>query len=63
MMYGDLKKDPYMSKVAAKYDVPCCLMHNRENQNYNNLIEDMIEDLKECVSIALSSGVKKKILF
>ncbi|MBD8045509.1 MAG: dihydropteroate synthase [Clostridium argentinense] len=54
------KKDPYMSKVAAKYDVPCCLMHNRENQNYNNLIEDMIEDLKECVSIALSSGVKKE---
>lgn len=53
------KKDPYISKVAAKYNVPCCLMHNRENKNYNNLIEDMLEDLKESISIAISSGVKK----
>lgn len=54
------KYDPYIAKVAAKYDVPCCLMHNRDNKNYNNLIEDMIEDLKISINIALENGVKKE---
>jgi len=54
------KKDPYMAKVAAKYGVPCCLMHNRDNTDYNNLIEDILEDLKECIDIALKAGVKEE---
>jgi dihydropteroate synthase len=52
------KKDINMAKVAAKYNVPCCLMHNRQNENYNNLIEDIIEDLKESIKIATEVGVK-----
>ncbi|SMC19956.1 dihydropteroate synthase [Clostridium acidisoli DSM 12555] len=52
------KKDINMAKVAAKYNVPCCLMHNRQNENYNNLIEDIIEDLKESIKIATEAGVK-----
>lgn len=51
------KKDINMAKVAAKYNVPCCLMHNRQNENYNNLIEDIIEDLKESIKIATEAGV------
>lgn len=54
------KKDPYMAEVAAKYDVPCCLMHNRHNTEYKNIIGDMIADLEESIRIALEAGVKKE---
>ena len=54
------KKDPYISKVAAKFQVPCCLMHNKDNTIYNNLMEDMLKELKESVEIAIKSGVKKE---
>lgn len=52
------KKDPYISKVAAKYNLSCCLMHNRTNANYNNFINDVITDIKESIDIALRAGVK-----
>lgn len=52
------KKDKNMAKVAAKYDVPCCIMHNRENRDYKNLMEDILEDLKESIKIAKDAGVK-----
>ena len=54
------KKDPYIAEVAAKYEVPCCLMHNRDNTEYDNLMEDVIKELNECVDIALDAGVKKE---
>jgi dihydropteroate synthase len=52
------KKDHYIGEVAAKYNVTCCLMHNRENSNYNNFMEDILEDLRESINIALEAGVK-----
>lgn len=52
------KKDPYIAEVAAKYGVPCCLMHNRANTNYSNFINDIINDLKESIDIAMNAGVK-----
>lgn len=52
------KKDKEMGKVAAKYNVPCCLMHNRENEDYKNLMEDILEDLRESIKIAKDAGVK-----
>ncbi|NMM64733.1 dihydropteroate synthase [Clostridium sp. P21] len=52
------KKDAYIAEVAAKYEVPCCLMHNRENKDYKNLMEDVLSDLKESIDIALKAGVK-----
>lgn len=52
------KADPNMAKIAADYDVPIILMHNRDNQNYDQLIPDMIADLMESVTIAKKAGVK-----
>lgn len=52
------KKEKDIAKVAAKYDVPCCLMHNRDNKDYKNLIEDILEDLKESIKIAKEAGVR-----
>ncbi|AWK50506.1 dihydropteroate synthase [Clostridium beijerinckii] len=52
------KKEKDMAKVAAKYNVPCCLMHNRDNEDYKNLIEDILDDLRESIKIAKEAGVK-----
>lgn len=54
------KKDNQMAELAAHYHLPCCLMHNRENIPYKNLITDFMEDLNESVTIALNHGVKKE---
>ncbi len=52
------KYDKNMAKLAAKYALPCCLMHNKNNTEYNDLISDCLQELGECIQIALSHGVK-----
>lgn len=52
------KMEKDIAKVAVKYNVPCCLMHNRDNTNYNNLMDEILEDLKESIKIAKEAGVK-----
>lgn len=54
------KKDKDMAAVAAKYDVQCILMHNREDKPYENLMEDVKSDLEESIKIAMDAGVKKE---
>lgn len=54
------KKDKDMAKVAAKYNVPCILMHNRENKEYNDLMKDVVFDLVESINIALKAGVSRE---
>lgn len=51
------KAEPKIAEVAAHYNVPIILMHNRENTNYRNLMADMIADLYESVKIAKDAGV------
>ena len=54
------KRDKNMASIAVKYNVPCILMHNRENNNYKNLMKDVLEDLVESINIALDAGVKRE---
>jgi dihydropteroate synthase len=49
-----------MKKIAVKYNVPCILMHNRENRPYNKLMKDLLMDLIESINIALDAGVKRE---
>ncbi|AWB42838.1 dihydropteroate synthase [Paenibacillus sp. CAA11] len=51
------KEDPLMAKVAAEYECPVILMHNRKDRNYNNLLADIASDLLESVEIARQAGV------
>ncbi|GIN88372.1 dihydropteroate synthase [Heyndrickxia sporothermodurans] len=51
------KKDPDIAAVAAKYDVPIILMHNREDLDYSNFIRDVLADLYESITIAKKAGV------
>jgi len=52
-----LKSDTEMARVVAEAKLPCCLMHNRTNAEYNKFLPDMIADLKESVAIAKKSGI------
>ncbi len=54
------KKDPEIAAVAAQYEVPIILMHNRKNKNYTSLIDDMKRDLTESIEIAITSGVNEE---
>ena len=52
-----LKYDPEMAPVIARYNAPCCLMHNKDNTEYNNFIVDMLAETQECVNIAKRAGI------
>ncbi len=49
-----------MAQLIAEKKLPCCLMHNRNNQNYNCFMNDIISDMKQSVNIALKAGIKRK---
>lgn len=52
-----LKYDRRVAALIAKYQVPCCLMHNREKAEYENFLEDMCQDLKDSLAIAKEAGI------
>ncbi|NEU32569.1 dihydropteroate synthase [bacterium LRH843] len=54
------KWDRAMAAVAAEYDVPIILMHNRKEPVYTNFIQDMVEDLKESIAICTEAGVRSE---
>lgn len=51
------KYDPEMASVIAKSGAACCLMHNRKEAVYNDYLNDVLDDLRECVRIAKNAGV------
>ncbi|MBQ8318651.1 MAG: dihydropteroate synthase [Lachnospiraceae bacterium] len=54
-----LKYDEDMAAVIAKSGVACCLMHNKDNTNYYDLMDDIKDDLNESVRIALAAGIPR----
>ncbi|MGG3468373.1 dihydropteroate synthase [Neobacillus pocheonensis] len=52
------KADDQMAGVAAKYDVPIVLMHNRHDRDYHSFIRDVLNDLYESIAIVKKAGVK-----
>ena len=52
-----LKYDPDMAGVIAQAGVPCCLMHNREQAEYQDYLPEVLEDLRECVGLAKQAGI------
>lgn len=62
-MVNDIWGLKYDSKVAlliAAYDVPCCLMHNREKAEYEDFMPDMLADMQKTLSIAKSAGIREE---
>ncbi len=68
-----LRADDELAHVAAKYNMPVILMHNRSNPasvevrekfgnayigaEYQNLIEDVKRELMDCVALAKKAGI------
>lgn len=51
------KQQPEIAKVAAEYQVPIILMHNRENHEYQDFWLDVKADLEKSIEIAHQAGV------
>ena len=53
-----LKYDPEMAGLIARTGVACCLMHNRDNTEYQDFLADFMKDMRECVEIAKKAGIE-----
>ncbi|MER2008211.1 MULTISPECIES: dihydropteroate synthase [unclassified Psychrobacillus] len=51
------KKDPEIANVAAEFNVPIILMHNRDGEDYVDLWIEAKKDLEESIHIARTAGV------
>lgn len=52
-----LKYDDRIAEVIAAGKVPCCLMHNRKEANYDNFMQDVAADLAETIQLAEKAGI------
>lgn len=53
-----LKYDGKVAELIARYQVPCCLMHNREKAEYHNFLDDMCQDMRDSLAIAKGAGIR-----
>ncbi|WP_059174221.1 dihydropteroate synthase [Bacillus sp. FJAT-27445] len=52
------KAEPEIAKVAAEFNAPIILMHNRDNRDYELFTRDVFTDLYESIRIAKEAGVQ-----
>ena len=56
-----LQRDPDISKVIAKYEVPVVIMHNQRGTEYQiDIMEEIKRFLKESIDIALRAGIRRE---
>ncbi len=53
-----LDRDPEMLMTAAHADVPVVLMHNQAGTEYNDVVSDLINGLRDRASAAVDGGVR-----
>jgi dihydropteroate synthase len=51
------KADPMMAQVAFETGAEIILMHNRDNKDYGDLLEDMKRDIDESIALCHRAGV------
>lgn len=54
------RADERMAELAAEYQVPVCLMHNRDNTDYKDFMKEVVGDLKESLAIAERHNIRKE---
>lgn len=52
-----LKYDENMAEVITRHQAACCLMQNREQIDYTDYVEDVLDDLRESVQIAKAADI------
>lgn len=54
-----LTYDGEMAGVVAEYGAALCIMHNRRDMNYKNLIGDLKDDLSSMLKLAEKAGIAR----
>ena len=54
-----LLSDEQMAKTIADADVTCCLMHNKADTEYTDIMKECVESLQHSVDLALRAGISK----
>ncbi|MBO5484210.1 MAG: dihydropteroate synthase [Lachnospiraceae bacterium] len=49
-----------MAEIVAKYQVPVCVMHNRKEPVYTDLLREVLEDLEDSVQIGEAAGISRE---
>ncbi len=57
-----LKKDPDMADVISKHGAGLIIMHNQDKPDYNDLMGEIIKDLRNSLSIAQRAGIRKECI-
>lgn len=57
-----LKYDKNLANIIAEAKIPCCLMHNRHNTNYQDFLSDVLKDLKETIDIAHKAKITDEFI-
>lgn len=52
-----LKWDDQLASVVSETGIPICLMHNREHTQYEDFVEQVLQELKQSVNIAHQAGI------
>ncbi|MDU7298355.1 MAG: dihydropteroate synthase, partial [Finegoldia magna] len=56
-----LKSDPEMAQTAKELDIPVILMHNKDNNHYNDLMKDLNRETLESAELAKKAGIKDEL--
>lgn len=51
------KFDSNMAGIVKKYNVACCLMHNKNKAVYHDFMTECLNELQECIEIAQAAGI------
>lgn len=54
-----LQHHPQIADLIADAGATCCLMHNKDNTTYGNLLSECLETLRHSAETALNAGVRK----
>ena len=52
-----LKYEKEMAGVIAESGLPCCLMHNRKEADYQDFMQDVAADLADTIHLAEAAGI------
>lgn len=55
-----LKYDGEMAAVIGESGLPCCLMHNRKQADYQDVLQDVMADLSETLQIAEQAQIARE---
>lgn len=54
-----LKYDKAMAQVVKEFNVPVCLMHNKDRAEYKDFMPEVLNELLECITIAKKAGISE----